>query len=179
MFDRTEHCRRIGAHGGAITASRYGSHHMAAIGKAGAQATIRAHGVAYFQGLMVHRGWQGHRPTSLGADLAAGRALAALAAALVLAVITGNGSAGAQMAKPDPSLAPLMASQAAKYPAPAGCAVVGVWEDGSIVAYCDAGLRDGLDEADTWLAHGPDADDDWQDYSGPRLAVWLRRAALR
>lgn len=72
MFDRTEHCRRIGAHGGATTASRHGSHYMRAIGKAGAQVTIERHGVAYFQGLMQRRGWHGRRFDSVQLDLFVG-----------------------------------------------------------------------------------------------------------
>jgi hypothetical protein len=78
--DRTAHCQRIGAHGGATTYARHGRHHMAAIGRAGAQATIKAHGTAYFQGLMTRKGWHGRRHASLAVDLAAGRLDAALAA---------------------------------------------------------------------------------------------------
>jgi hypothetical protein len=75
-FDRTEHCRRIGAQGGQTTAARHGRWHMSAIGKAGARSTIRTHGVGYWRGLMKHKGYQPRRP-SLAADLAYGRALAA------------------------------------------------------------------------------------------------------
>src|SRR6476620_5739249 len=78
MFDRTAHCQRIGAHGGAVTAARYGTHHMRAIGKAGARATSTRHGVAYFNGLMTRKGWNGRRLDSVITDLAAGRALAEL-----------------------------------------------------------------------------------------------------
>ena len=80
MFDRTAHCQRIGAHGGATTYARHGAHHMRAIGKAGAQATIKTHGTAYFLGLMQRRGWQGRRGESLAVDLAAGHVFADLAA---------------------------------------------------------------------------------------------------
>ena len=41
------------------------------IGKTGPQATIRKHGNAYFQGLMVRKGWSGRRRESLAVDLAA------------------------------------------------------------------------------------------------------------
>jgi hypothetical protein len=80
-FNRAEHCRRIAAHGGSVTAQRHGAAHMRAIGKAGAQATIRTHGVGYFNGLMTRKGCTGRRPVaSLAADLAAGRLDARLAA---------------------------------------------------------------------------------------------------
>jgi hypothetical protein len=79
-FNRAEHCRRIAAHGGAVTVARYGVDHYRAIGKAGAQATIRKHGLAYWRGLVQAKGWHGRRPVSLAADLAAGRVDALLAA---------------------------------------------------------------------------------------------------
>ena len=79
-FNRAEHCRRIGAHGGAVTVARHGAHHMRAIGKAGARVTIDRHGVAFFQGIVKQKGWQGRRPVSLAVDLAAGQLDAALAA---------------------------------------------------------------------------------------------------
>ena len=63
-FNRAEHCRRIGAHGGAVTAARHGSHHYRAIGRAGAQATIRKHGLAFFQGVVQAKGWQDRCPVS-------------------------------------------------------------------------------------------------------------------
>lgn len=69
-FDRAEHCRRIGAHGGATTAARHGHWHMSAIGKAGAAVTIERHGVAYFNGLMSRRGWSGRSRPNLAYDLA-------------------------------------------------------------------------------------------------------------
>ena len=72
MFDRTAHCQRIGAHGGTVTAQRYGAQHMRAIGRAGAQVTMERHGVAYFQGLMHRRGWRGRRFDSVQLDLFAG-----------------------------------------------------------------------------------------------------------
>jgi hypothetical protein len=56
--------------------------------------------------------------------------------------------------------------------------MVGVWDDGALPAYCDDGIRDGLDDADTWFSHGPDPGDDWHAYTGSRMAVWLRHAAL-
>ena len=80
-FNRAEHCRRIGAHGGAVTAARHGANHYRAIGRAGAQATIRKHGVAFFQGVVTRKGWPGRRPVSLTVDLAAGHVDALLAAA--------------------------------------------------------------------------------------------------
>jgi len=67
----------------------------------------------------------------------------------------------------DPSLAPLLANQSAKYPAPEHCEVVGGWEDGSIVAACQDGR---------WISHGPDADDDWVTYTGPVAPEWSARA---
>ena len=79
-FNRAEHCRRIGAHGGFVTVARHGTAHMSRIGRAGAAVTIRTHGVGYWRGLMQHRGWHGRRPVSLAADLAAGRMYADLAA---------------------------------------------------------------------------------------------------
>jgi hypothetical protein len=80
QFNRAEHCRRIGAHGGAVTVARHGTHHMRAIGKAGAQSTIRKHGLAFFQGIVHAKGWHGRRPVSLTVDLAAARVDALLAA---------------------------------------------------------------------------------------------------
>lgn len=78
-FDRTAHCQRIGAHGGATTLQRHGTAHYRMIGKAGARATITRHGVAYFAGLVKAKGWAGPRPkASLAQDLALGATLAAL-----------------------------------------------------------------------------------------------------
>ena len=80
-FNRAEHCRRIGAHGGAVTVARHGTHHMRAIGTAGAHVTIDRHGIAFFQGNVQAKGWHGRRPVaSLVVDLAAGRVDALLAA---------------------------------------------------------------------------------------------------
>jgi hypothetical protein len=79
MFDRAEHCRRIGAHGGATTAQRYGSHHMRVIGRAGAQTTMQRHGVDFFQGIVKAKGWSGRRHAQLRMDLAYGATLAKLA----------------------------------------------------------------------------------------------------
>ena len=79
-FNRAEHCRRIGAHGGAVTVARHGTAHKRAIGTAGAQVTISKHGVGYWRGLVQAKGWQGRRPVSLAVDLAAGHVDAALAA---------------------------------------------------------------------------------------------------
>jgi hypothetical protein len=53
---------------------------MRAIGTAGAQVTIRKHGLAYWRGLVQAKGWHGRRPVSLAVDLAAGQVDAALAA---------------------------------------------------------------------------------------------------
>jgi hypothetical protein len=73
-FNRAEHCRRIAAHGGSVTAQRYGAAHMRAIGKAGAQATIQKHGVDYFQGIVKRKGWNGRRSSgSPSLDLAVGK----------------------------------------------------------------------------------------------------------
>lgn len=79
-FDRAAHCQRIGAHGGTVTAQRYGSAHMRAIGRAGAKVTRARHGEAFFQGLMQRRGWHGRRLDNVIDDLAAGRVYAALSA---------------------------------------------------------------------------------------------------
>jgi hypothetical protein len=77
---RIEHLRRIGASGGHVTFSRYGSGHMRRIGKIGfavtAQKLGRAQAIAHIKG----KGWQGRRGDDLAADLTAGRVLAALAA---------------------------------------------------------------------------------------------------
>jgi hypothetical protein len=54
---------------------------MRAIGMAGAQVTIRKHGLAYWRGLVQAKGWHGRRPlASLAVDLVAARVDAALAA---------------------------------------------------------------------------------------------------
>ena len=79
-FDRAEHCRRIGAHGGAVTVARHGTAHMRAIGTAGAAITIKRHGIGYWRGLVDAKGWHGRRPVSLAVDLAAGQFDARLAA---------------------------------------------------------------------------------------------------
>ncbi len=49
---------------------------MRTIGKAGASATIKAHGVGYWQGLLKRKGWAGPRTPDLAADLALGAYLA-------------------------------------------------------------------------------------------------------
>ena len=74
-FDRAAHCQRIGAHGGNVTADRYGAAHMRAIGKAGAQATIARHGVGYFQGIVKAKHWHGreHGSPALGLAIARDR----------------------------------------------------------------------------------------------------------
>ena len=72
-FDRAEHCRRIAQSGGFATAEKYGRWHMAAIGKAGKESTIRKHGVGYWKGLTQAKGWQQPRRPDLSRDcLAAG-----------------------------------------------------------------------------------------------------------
>jgi hypothetical protein len=53
---------------------------MRAIGTAGAHVTIERHGLAFWKGIIKHKGWHGRRPVSLAVDLAAGRVDAALAA---------------------------------------------------------------------------------------------------
>lgn len=73
-----EHCRKIAAHGGAAVYAKYGSHHMRALGKAGARATIKAHGAGYFLGVMKLRGWSGRRHDDVLLDLAYGETLAQL-----------------------------------------------------------------------------------------------------
>lgn len=70
MFDRTAHCQRIAAHGGNVTADRYGSSHMKTIARAGWDACVAKHGHGYCVGLAKAKGWQGKRRDSLGVDLA-------------------------------------------------------------------------------------------------------------
>ena len=74
-FDRAAHCQAIAA-GGARTVALYGTQHMRAIGKAGARATIRAHGIGYWRGIVTKKGWAGPRRPDLAADLALGEELA-------------------------------------------------------------------------------------------------------
>jgi hypothetical protein len=66
----------------------------------------------------------------------------------------------------------LMRQQERRFGVPAGCAVVGVWEDGTIAAYCvpESGLE-------TWQTHGPDSADTWHAYTGTPMRSWLKRAA--
>lgn len=80
MFDRKAHCQRIAAHGGNVTAERYGRFHMSAIGKAGAKVTIEKYGVGFFNGLMDYKGWHGRRLDSVITDLAYGQLLMELGA---------------------------------------------------------------------------------------------------
>jgi hypothetical protein len=80
QFNRAEHCRRIGAHGGAVTVARHGTAHMRIIGTAGAHVTIERHGLPFWKGVVHAKGWHGRRPVSLAIDLAAGQVDAALAA---------------------------------------------------------------------------------------------------
>jgi hypothetical protein len=49
---------------------------MRATGKAGDRATIKAHGVGYWQGLIKKKGWTGPGCPDLAADLALGEELA-------------------------------------------------------------------------------------------------------
>ncbi len=77
-FDRAAHCQRIGQMGGMTTLARHGRAHFVAIGKAGYRASVKAHGVAYVNGLLVAKRWDGPRRPDLLADLAAGRVLADL-----------------------------------------------------------------------------------------------------
>ena len=75
-FDRAAHCQAIAAGGGARTVALYGAQHMRTIGKAGARATIQAHGVGYWRGIVEAKGWAGPRTPDLAADLALGEYLA-------------------------------------------------------------------------------------------------------
>src|SRR3712207_9567818 len=61
-FDRAAHCQAIAAGGGARTVALYGAQHMRALGKAGARATITAHGVGYWRGVRPKKGWWPPRP---------------------------------------------------------------------------------------------------------------------
>lgn len=55
-------------------------------------------------------------------------------------------------------------------PAPQGCASIGIWEDGSQMAYCvDTG---------TYITHGPEKADSWSRYPASRVPTeWQDRAA--
>jgi hypothetical protein len=75
-----------------------------------------------------------------------------------------------QSAQFDPRIAETVRVQSERFPAPEGCFVVGGWEDGSIVAYCE------LTQLDYFIAHGPDANDVWMSYDGPLMPVWIERA---
>ena len=77
-FDRHAHCQRIGQLGGMRTLERHGRAHFVAIGRAGYRAAVKAHGVAYVNGILDAKRWTGPRRPDLGADLAAGRVLADL-----------------------------------------------------------------------------------------------------
>jgi hypothetical protein len=77
-FDRHAHCQRVGQLGGLKTLERHGRAHFVAIGKAGYRAAVKAHGVAYVNGLLKANRWDGPRRPDLLADLAAGRVLADL-----------------------------------------------------------------------------------------------------
>jgi hypothetical protein len=79
-FNRAEHCRRIGAHGGTANVARHGTHHMRVIGTAGAYAPIRKDGIAFFQGIITAKGWHGRRRLSSAVALAAGAVDVAFAA---------------------------------------------------------------------------------------------------
>ncbi len=74
-FDRAAHCQAIAAGGGPRTVALYGAQHMRESGIAGARATIRAHGLATFKGIVKAKGWTGHRTPDLAADLALGEYL--------------------------------------------------------------------------------------------------------
>jgi len=75
-FDRTEHCRRVGAKGGATTAARYGAHRMRELGKTGWKVCVERHGVGFCRGMTTAKGWQGRRAEQLQMDLMFGRLLA-------------------------------------------------------------------------------------------------------
>jgi hypothetical protein len=53
--ERAKTCRRIAAHGGAVTAARHGTVYMRTIGTAGAPVTIQRHRVGYWRGA-IHSG---------------------------------------------------------------------------------------------------------------------------
>lgn len=76
-FDRAAHCQRIGAHGGATTAARYGRQHYRIIGKAGYAATVKRIGAHNARALVYGKGWSGRRVDALAIDLAYGELLAA------------------------------------------------------------------------------------------------------
>lgn len=92
--------------------------------------------------------------------------LAALA--LTVASLTLPAHALAQEAQYDPRIERTVQIQAARFPAPEGCDVVGGWEDASLIAYCP--------HIDTYITRGPDADDEWDYYDGPLTPQWIDRA---
>lgn len=96
---------------------------------------------------------------------------AIIALALALIPLTAHAESGTRVPPVphyDPSLRPLLILMQQKYPAPEGCKAVGIWEDGSQVAYCV--------DTDQWVARGPDDDDAWQRYDGPLMDIWVERA---
>ena len=78
QFDRVAHVQRIGQTGGLTTVERYGAAQMRAIGKAGNAAAVKANGVAYVNGVLKVKRWDGPRRPEVLTDLAAGRVLADL-----------------------------------------------------------------------------------------------------
>ena len=70
----------------------------------------------------------------------------------------------------DPRIVATIVIRALQSPAPTGCAVIGGWEDGSIVAHC-------IDAQPAWIAIGPDVDDAWTAYEGPIAPIWQDRVA--
>jgi hypothetical protein len=61
------------------TFERYGPHHMRVIGKTGARITMERHGVAYFQGIVTAKRWNGRRKPSFQHDLFGGKVFAGYA----------------------------------------------------------------------------------------------------
>jgi hypothetical protein len=91
-------------------------------------------------------------------------ALAAVLIAIVAAYLLGSIFAATDASRSmdrqeRQTLKTLERKQTKRYPAPVGCAVVGVYEDGTLMAYC-------VDSAIPYLSHGPDSTDAWGPYTG-------------
>lgn len=86
--------------------------------------------------------------------------LIAIVAAYLLGTIFAAVAASPHMDKQErQNLKTLMHKQTKRYPAPVGCAVVGVYEDGTLIAYC-------VDSSIPYISHGPDSGDVWHPYTG-------------
>lgn len=68
------------------------------------------------------------------------------------------------------NLKTLERKQERRFPAPLGCAVVGVYEDGTLIAYC-------VDSSIPYVSHGPSTEDAWSPYTGHVPSGMAKRAA--